>query len=274
MQTNTYNALGQRVKKAGAQTLYFMYDEAGHLLGEYQQNGAVVREYIWLGDRLVRLISAQKPGVVLQVHTDHLGSPRAVSEGATVLWRWEGDAFGNTAANEDVDVDTNPLIMPLRFPGQYKDPESGLHYNYFRDYNPATGRYVQSDPIGLLWDYGSPQLQLAIKLGLFEPVVDNDKINRLYGYVEQNPVMWIDPSGLACFDSACVARAKALNSSSQLIAPGNKIRKVKELCEKWGGKPKEWKKKKGWDIDGTEYHWYELRGQKFGMKLAGQADPF
>jgi RHS repeat-associated protein len=37
----------------------------------------------------------------------------------------------------------------LRFPGQYKDSETGLNYNYFRDYNPTTGRYVQSDPIGL-----------------------------------------------------------------------------------------------------------------------------
>ncbi|MFO2207069.1 RHS repeat-associated core domain-containing protein, partial [Pseudomonas aeruginosa] len=37
----------------------------------------------------------------------------------------------------------------LRFPGQYYDAESGLHYNYFRDYDPETGRYVESDPIGL-----------------------------------------------------------------------------------------------------------------------------
>ncbi|RMK76117.1 hypothetical protein IPC84_28670, partial [Pseudomonas aeruginosa] len=36
----------------------------------------------------------------------------------------------------------------LRFPGQYYDAESGLHYNYFRDYDPETGRYVESDPIG------------------------------------------------------------------------------------------------------------------------------
>ena len=37
----------------------------------------------------------------------------------------------------------------LRFPGQYLDTETGLHYNYFRDYEPVVGRYVESDPIGL-----------------------------------------------------------------------------------------------------------------------------
>jgi len=59
------------------------------------------------------------------------------------------------------------------FPGQYYDSETGLHYNYFRYYDPGTGRYLTADPIGQLG-------------GL-----------NLYAYVGNNPVFWIDQYGLA-----------------------------------------------------------------------------
>ncbi|MEO1248060.1 MAG: RHS repeat-associated core domain-containing protein, partial [Pseudomonadota bacterium] len=83
------------------------------------------------------------------VHTDHLGTPRAITDSGVVIWRWESDPFGATAAQEDPDGDLVDFTYNLRFPGQYYDDETGLHYNYFRTYDPSTGRYLESDPIGL-----------------------------------------------------------------------------------------------------------------------------
>jgi len=68
---------------------------------------ALIREYIWLGDRVVGMYSKDVANTLLRVHTDHLGTPRAVtqSDGTTrqVLWRFEGDAFGDVFANESDD---------------------------------------------------------------------------------------------------------------------------------------------------------------------------
>ena len=65
------------------------------------------------------------------------------------MWEGEYDPFGNVTLNEDVDGDSIKVTFNVRLPGQYYDAESGLYYNYFRYYDPSTGRYVTSDPIGL-----------------------------------------------------------------------------------------------------------------------------
>ena len=90
----------------------------------------------------------------------------------TTRWSWKSDPFGKTAANDDPDGDNVRFEFNLRFAGQYYDVETGLHYNYFRDYDPSTGRYVQSDPIGLAGGLNT------------------------YGYVYGNPLYWIDRFGL------------------------------------------------------------------------------
>jgi RHS repeat-associated protein len=116
------------------------------------------------------------------IEPDHLGSPRKVIDPSrgTALWDWPilGNAFGTAAANDDPDGDGNATTLNLRFPGQQYDAATGLHYNYFRDYDPATGRYVESDPIGLSGGFGT------------------------YAYVSAQPLFLVDPLGL-CSEGCC-----------------------------------------------------------------------
>jgi len=65
------------------------------------------------------------------------------------VWLWDSAPFGDTAANEQPTAGIPNFTFNLRFPGQQYDRETGTHYNYFRDYEAGTGRYVQSDPVGL-----------------------------------------------------------------------------------------------------------------------------
>jgi RHS repeat-associated protein len=146
------NAVGQRMSKivAGGWITRFVYDEAGRLWGEYDTYGNLA-ETFWLDDLPVgtfaRLIN---PLLALgYIHTDHVGTPRMITRASdnAVGWRWDNtEPFGNSHAD-------SPLGIPgynLRFPGQYFDQETGTHYNYHRDYDPRIGRYIESDPIGML----------------------------------------------------------------------------------------------------------------------------
>ena len=175
----TYDAKGRRVRKYSSvspqSTVIFVYDQYDHLLGEYDYAGGVVREYAWLGDTPVVMLSTQ-PGsnepAVHYIHTDHLNTPRVVLDtNNRTRWRWLGDPFGGSFPETDPEG-LGAFTFNLRFPGQYADLEGGFYYNYHRYYDPATGRYVQSDPIGL-----------------------QGGINT-YAYVENNPLRYTDPMGL------------------------------------------------------------------------------
>ena len=173
--TYRYNGLGQRVEKVTPQaTTAFSYSTDGQLLTEYQPNGAIIREYVYLnGEPLVLLEPLGSAHEVLYLQTDHLGTPRmATDSGGTAVWKWESDPFGTTAADTDPDGNGTPVTVNLRFPGQYYDQETGLHYNYWRYQDPNTGRYLTADPLGLR---AGPNL---------------------YTYVHNNPARWIDPLGL------------------------------------------------------------------------------
>jgi len=114
-------------------------------------------------------------GQLYYIYADHLGSPRVITDATNqARWRWDNsDPFGANAPNEDPDQDGVKFTYNLRFAGQYYDQETGLHQNYFRDYDAGVGRYVESDPIGL-----------------------RGGINT-FAYVSNSPLRWSDPFGLA-----------------------------------------------------------------------------
>ncbi|WP_404932237.1 RHS repeat protein [Massilia atriviolacea] len=178
-----FNGIGQRVAQSYGGGL-FAYDEQGHLVGEYNfSTGKPMRETVYLGDLPVAVLTQTVTGTapsqgtatdVFHIHPDHLGTPRMITRPLDnkIVWRWDnGDPFGLTPPIEYFSG-SGTFTFNLRMPGQYYDRNTNLFYNYFRDYDPQTGRYVQSDPLGL--DGG---------------------INT-YGYVDGNPLSYVDPEGL------------------------------------------------------------------------------
>ena len=167
--TYTYNALGERIKKRnqnGLQTV-FHYGHNGELLFERDQAGNT-KEYVWLDQRpLARIDNGTS---IYYYHVDHLGTPQMMTDqSGTTVWRADYEPFGKANVRATSTVENN-----LRFPGQYADRETGMHYNYYRSaYNPGTGRYEEVDPIGIAG-------------GL-----------NVYEYARSNPLTYTDPLGLA-----------------------------------------------------------------------------
>jgi len=177
--TYTVNGLGERTVKtlSGGGTQSYVYDEAGHLLGEYASGQS--RDYVWADDTLVAILDnpAQGGDTIHYVYTDNLGTPRAATtQAGTLIWNWpyNQNPFGEAPASG------SSYTLNLRYPGQYYDQEDGLNYNYFRDYESGTGRYAQPDPLGLEGGIST------------------------YVYVGDNPVLFVDPLGLQAWTPGTV----------------------------------------------------------------------
>jgi RHS repeat-associated protein len=114
------------------------------------------------------------------LHTDHLATPiLGTDKAGSITWKGASEAFGATKPT----IQTTE--MNLRFPGQYWDRETNTHFNFNRDYLPQTGRYVQSDPIGL-----------------------KDGVN-IFIYVINRPLRRVDPLGLANSGAVTWGRPKS-----------------------------------------------------------------
>ncbi|MFB7274109.1 RHS repeat-associated core domain-containing protein, partial [Streptomyces sp. NPDC056244] len=123
-----------------------------------------------------RILTADSPQSAIDerffaIATDLVGTPtELIDESGTLAWHTRTTLWGTTTWAR-----TSTAYTPLRFPGQYYDPESGLHYNHHRHYDPETARYLTPDPLGL-----TPAPNPAT-------------------YVH-NPHTWTDPLGLAPLD--------------------------------------------------------------------------
>ena len=116
-------------------------ERAGSSRGVEKMKGLAIKA-VWFIASL--LFSIQTQAGTYYFHNDHLGTPQVLTDDTqAVVWKGEYDPFGK------VTETVSTVEQNLRFPGQYYDQETGLHYNYFRTYDPETGRYVESDPIGL-----------------------------------------------------------------------------------------------------------------------------
>ena len=172
----TYNGFSQRTHKiVSGQETVFHYDTNGNLISETEADGTPVRDYVWHNNTPVAQIDTNGLVETLSlIHTDHLNTPRfATNQQGVIVWRWQSDAFGVGTPNNDVDGDGNPIVINLRFPGQYYDKEANTNYNYFRNYDVNVGRYLQSDPIGLIGGSLST-----------------------FSYASNNSLRYIDPYGL------------------------------------------------------------------------------
>jgi RHS repeat-associated protein len=162
----TYNGNGQRVKKdvGSGQVTIFHYNQAGQIIAESNSSGTATAEYVYLNGQPLAKI---EDGNIYYYHNDHLGTPQKMTDASgTVVWAADYKPFG------EATITVSTITNNLRFPGQYFDAETSLDYNYYRDYNPVIGRYIEADPIGL--DGG---------------------IN-LFAYVQNSPIIKTDPQGL------------------------------------------------------------------------------
>jgi len=188
--TYLYDSVGHRIRKTvNGVTTWYLWDRDG-LLAEYDASGNRTLRYGYLpgGFGAVQL---QDANGTYYVHSDGLRAPRLLTNSTgQVAWQAKYAAYGATVVNGDVDGNGVGVVFNQRFPGQYADSESALSYNNFREYDPAAGRYIQSDPIGLA--------------GGVNP----------YAYAGSNPIVFADPSGLFVDATGAYSGASAATTAA------------------------------------------------------------
>ncbi len=233
LQKNRYDFQQRRLVKttAGGET-YFLYGQTG-LLAEYQSNGDFIQGYGYYPNASYTtnpVYTLKQSGGNYQAdfyHNDHLATPQKLTNSTgAISWAMESNAFGETT------IKTQTTTNNLRFPGQYADSDIGLNQNYFRDYAPNFGRYIEADPIALMggintFDYVGQRVIIGHdQLGLFFdglpfpygpelpslPPVPPGPFGDICGPEGKNLANWI-PDG--AFESACQNHDDCYNCSGR-----------------------------------------------------------
>ncbi|WP_409028545.1 DUF2235 domain-containing protein [Janthinobacterium sp. SUN098] len=198
-----YNHRGLRMaKEVRGMRTYYLYDDDRKLLAEVDADGKVSRQYIYLAGQPLALIDTaadaaaelrEQRGPLAQamadisaiwqawfshgesiafLHNNHLGAPELATDAhGKPVWQAAYAPFGKLRKTNTQYA----FQLKLRLPGQYADQETGLYYNDQRYYDPAQGRYLTPDPLGLRAGANS------------------------YAYVAGNPLKYVDPNGLILF---------------------------------------------------------------------------
>uniref|UniRef100_UPI003BEF4BDB type VI secretion system tip protein TssI/VgrG n=1 Tax=Burkholderia arboris TaxID=488730 RepID=UPI003BEF4BDB len=148
-----YDAIGRRIAKvhtpADGQSRATLFVWDGDWMVQEVRAGANARDdeavtYIPHPDHAGPLAKLES-GRRYHYLNDHLGTPQElVDDERKVVWAADLEAYGRTTTEIANEIDN-----PIRFPGQYRDLESGLYYNRYRYYDPSVGRYINQDLIGL-----------------------------------------------------------------------------------------------------------------------------
>ncbi|MBM4335677.1 MAG: RHS repeat-associated core domain-containing protein [Deltaproteobacteria bacterium] len=180
----TQDPFARRLRKSvGSTTTWYLWS-GDRLLAEYSGAGTRTTRYTPLDGFAPAQMAVPSGGseLIYDVHADRLDTPRVMTSSAgAVVWQAAYEAYGQAHLATGLSTPLN-----VRLPGQYLDAESSLHYNFFRTYDPGTGRYVSADPIG-----------------------QAGGIN-VYRYARNNPLRFFDPFGLEEGSASNVKKRKAV----------------------------------------------------------------
>jgi len=226
-----YDSFGRRIEKNINETITrYLYDKED-IIAEYDGNNQLIAHYIH-GPGIDEPIAMVRNSQSYFYHFDGLGSVTGITDSnGSVVQRYGYESFGNIVSMLDPN-----FIQPYTYTGREYDPETGSYYYRARYYDSRIGRFISEDPIGLAGD-----------------------INK-YVYVQNNPVNWIDPLGLAPHDAFIAQLAKMANKSlrktiKSLMKQIEKHEKaVADECQK----------------QAKQHHEHELRVFKEQLKLAEQ----